>query len=76
MFLQLVFVEFNLNVARVASVGKPEKCATANTVASNSYVDEQTIKETSFPTQPKGIFILCAPSFYIFICQISNSTEN
>ncbi|XP_076952423.1 uncharacterized protein LOC143626146 isoform X2 [Bidens hawaiensis] len=39
---------------RVASVGKPEKCETANTAASNSYVDEQTIKETSFPTKPKG----------------------
>ncbi|KAI3756072.1 hypothetical protein L1987_55885 [Smallanthus sonchifolius] len=38
----------------VAPVGKPERCAIANTVASNSYVDEQTLKETSFPTQPKG----------------------
>ncbi|KAL8264134.1 hypothetical protein R6Q59_022264 [Mikania micrantha] len=42
------------NSTRAATVGKHEKCAIANSVASNSCVNEQTLKETSFPTQPKG----------------------
>ncbi|PWA43716.1 hypothetical protein CTI12_AA422870 [Artemisia annua] len=54
----LICVELNLNVAQIASVGKPERSALANTAASNSHVDEQTLKMTSFPLQAKGIFLL------------------
>ncbi|KAM0029616.1 putative SAGA-associated factor 73 [Helianthus debilis subsp. tardiflorus] len=39
---------------RVASVGKPGRCAIANTVASNSHVNEQIPKETTFPTKQQG----------------------
>ncbi|KAK1430827.1 hypothetical protein QVD17_13864 [Tagetes erecta] len=42
------------NSTRLASVGKPERRAIAKTVASNSYVDEHTQKETLLPAQPKG----------------------
>nr|GEU72660.1 hypothetical protein [Tanacetum cinerariifolium] len=39
---------------QAASVGKPERPALANTAASNSHVDEQTLKMTSFRIQTKG----------------------
>ncbi|KAI3692501.1 hypothetical protein L6452_32317 [Arctium lappa] len=39
---------------QVASVGKPERSALANTAASKSNLDEQTLKATSFPIQVKG----------------------
>ncbi|KAC9988321.1 hypothetical protein E3N88_27244 [Mikania micrantha] len=49
------------NSTRAATVGKHEKCAIANSVASNSCVNEQTLKETSFPTQPKDMLSVPAP---------------
>ncbi|XP_024996253.1 uncharacterized protein LOC112529278 isoform X2 [Cynara cardunculus var. scolymus] len=39
---------------QVPSVGKPERSALSNTAASNSNLDEQTLKATSFPIQVKG----------------------
>ncbi|GKA31178.1 hypothetical protein Tco_0717483 [Tanacetum coccineum] len=50
----VIYVELNLTIAQAASVGKPERPALANTAASNSHVDEQTLKMTSFPIQAKG----------------------
>ncbi|KVH91415.1 hypothetical protein Ccrd_006560 [Cynara cardunculus var. scolymus] len=38
---------------QVPSVGKPERSALSNTAASNSNLDEQTLKATSFPIQVK-----------------------
>lgn len=66
-----MFVEHNLNIARVASVGKLERCAVANTIAPNSYVDEQTQKETSLPAQPNGIiFSLSTHLTVLIICTL------
>nr|KAJ0202606.1 hypothetical protein LSAT_V11C500246740 [Lactuca sativa] len=54
------FVELNL---KVAEVSKPQRSELFNSAASNSHVDEQTLKPTSFPikAKPKGISGVPAP---------------